>query len=331
MTEEKEQPFADVLLELFEADPLPIRQLYRLSDMQPEEMELFDTGWTAVPDERRQVIVRHLADISEDNFMVDFSPIFIRGFNDSVADVRMASLDGLWDTSDLKLIPPITDLLNNDPDERVQAAAAGALGHFVLMAEWGQLPERILPGLIDSLLGRYDNDKTADSVRRVVLEALGPAGHPRVNQLIQEAYENGDQPMQVSAVFAMGGTADRRWSATVMAEMESPYEEMRAEAARAAGAIGNSDFVERLAELAYDEDVAVRLAAITSLGQIGGDEVQRILTEMIDDPEIEEDDEILQAVEEAMEEAAMMAGEFDFVDFDFDDDEDEDNDLDFDD
>ena len=334
MTEEKEQPFVDVLLELFEAEPLPIPKLYRLSDMQPDEMALFDTGWTAVPDERRQVIVRHLADIVEDNFIVDFTAVFIRGFNDHVAEVRMASLDGLWDTSDLKLIPPITNLLNNDPDERVQAAAAGALGHFVLMAEWGQLPERILPGLINSLLGRYDNEKTADSVRRVVLEALGPAGHPQVNQIIEEAYESRDQGMQVSAVFAMGATADRRWSATVMSELESPYEEMRAEAARAAGAIGNSDFVERLAELAYDEDVAVRLAAITSLGQIGGDEVQRILTEMLEDPEIEADDEILQTVEEAMEEAAMMAGEFDFVDFDFDEDDDEaddDDELDFDD
>jgi hypothetical protein len=115
MTEEKEQPFADVLLELFEAEPLPIPKLYRLSDMQPDEMALFDTGWTAVPDERRQIIVRHLADIAEDNFIVDFTAVFIRGFNDSVAEVRMASLDGLWDTSDLKLIPPITNLLNNDP------------------------------------------------------------------------------------------------------------------------------------------------------------------------------------------------------------------------
>ncbi len=328
MTQEKVKPFADVLVELFEAEPLPIPQLYRLSDMQSDEMEMFDEGWTAVSDMRRQVIVRHLADIAEDNFIVDFTAIFIRGFNDPMAEVRIASLDGLWDTTDLKLIPPITELLQNDPDERVQAAAAGALGHYVLMAEWGQLPERILPGLLTTLLACYDDEKTADSVRRVVLEALGPAGHPRVNQLIEEAYESRDQGMQVSAVFAMGATADRRWSATVLSELDSPYEEMRAEAARSAGTIGNSDFVERLAELAYDEDVAVRLAAIGSLGQIGGDEVQRILGEMMDDPEIEKDDEVLQAVEEAIEEAAMMAGEFDFVDFDFDDEADEDFDFD---
>jgi HEAT repeat protein len=146
-----------------------------------------------------------------------------------------------------------------------------------------------------------------------------------VNKLIEEGYENGDQSMQMSAIFAMGNTADRRWTVTVLAEMESPYEDMRAEAARAAGTIGSSDFVPLLAELAYDEDLAVRLAAVTSLGQIGGDEVQRILANMLDDPEVEEVDEVFEAVEEAMEEAAMMAGDFNFVDLAFDDDEDDDD------
>jgi HEAT repeat protein len=113
---------------------------------------------------------------------------------------------------------------------------------------------------------------------------------------------------------------------TVLSEMESPYEDMRAEAARAAGNIGSSDFVPQLAELAYDEDLAVRLAAVTSLGQIGGDEVQRILASMFDDPEVEEVDVVFEAVEDAMEEAAMTAGDFDFLDFPFADDDDDEED-----
>ena len=328
MTEEKEKSFDLVLDELFYAEPLPIPQLYRLSDMQAEDAAAFEAGWTAVSDERRQVIVRHLADISEDNFVVDFTPIFIRSFEDSAAPVRQAALDGLWDSTDLKLIPRITRLMQQDPDEQVQLAAVAALGHYVLMAEWGQLPERILPGLISALLAMYDDPETAVAIRRVVLEALSPAAHPRINKLIEEAYESGDQATQLSAVFAMGSSADRRWSVTVQGEMESPYEEMRAEAARAAGSIGNSDFVPTLAELAYDEDLAVRLAAIISLGQIGGDEVQLILTNMRDDPEVEEVDEVLEAVEEALEEATMMAGELNFVDLPFDEDEEEEEEFD---
>ncbi len=326
LMKEEEKSFETVLNELFYAESLPIAELYRLSDMQAEELAAFVAGWTAVSDERRRAIVRHLADISEDNFVVDFTPVFAHNFQDTLPEVRVAALDGLWDSTDLRLITRITALLQEDPAEEVRIAAAGALGHYVLLAEWGQLPERILPGLIDTLLAEYDKTETTVSIRRVLLEGLGAAHHPRVPKLIEEAYENGDQAMQMSAVFAMGNTADRRWTVAVLGEMGSPYEDMRAEAARAAGTIGNSDFVPLLAELAYDEDLAVRLAAVTSLGQIGGDEVQRILANMLDDPEVEEVDEVFEAVEDALEEATMMAGDFDFVDFAFDDDDEEEDD-----
>lgn len=317
MMAEKEKSFDDVLEELFSAEQLPIQELYRLSDMQAKEWARFQEGWQKVPDERRQVIVRHLADICEDNFVVDFAPIFRQGLEDSVAAVRIAALDGLWDSTDLRLLPTITQLMQSDPNMEVRTAAAGALGHYVLLAEWGQLPEKILPNLVGTMLGEYEKEDTAVSVRRVLLEGLGAADHPRINDLIAEAYEDGDQATQMSAVFAMGNTADRRWTVTVLGEMESPYEEMRAETARAAGSIGNSDFVPKLAELAYDEDLAVRVTAVTALGHIGGDDVQRILANMLDDPEVEEIDEVVEAVEEALEEAAMMAGDFSLVDFPF--------------
>lgn len=321
--EQEERPFADVLAEIFTAEPLPIADLYRLSDMQAGDENQFWQGWTAVSDKRRQTIVRHLADIVEDNFIVDFAPIFSRSLQDAVPEIRVAALDGLWDSMDLKLVPIIITMMQQDPDVAVRTAAAGSLGHYVLLAEWGQLPERILPNLVDKMLAAYDDSDTSQPVRRVLLEGLGAAEHPRINSLIAHAYENGDQAMQMSAVFAMGNSADRRWSVTVLGEMESPYEEMRAEAARAAGSIGNSDFVPQLAELAYDEDLAVQTAAITALGQIGGDEVQRILADMLDDPEVEEDEDLLEIVEAALEEAAMMAGDFDFGDLLFDDADDE--------
>lgn len=328
MEKEQEQAFDVVLEGIFEADPLPIAQLYRLSDMADEEEALFWSSWTAVPDDRRKAIVRHLADISVDNFVVDFSRIFVRSFEDDLSDVRVAALDGLWDTTDILLLPRIMELMQQDPSEEVRAAAAGALGHYVLLAEWGQLPERILPKLVGTMLAAYENEDTAVAVRRVLLEGLGAADHPRIGELIANAYETGELWMQISAVFAMGNSADRRWTVTVLGEMESPYEEMRAEAARAAGTIGNSDFVPQLAALAYDEDLAVQVAAITSLGKIGGDEVQRILANMLDDPEVEENIEVLEVVEAAMEESAMMAGDFSFVDFPIGPDGDEDDEFD---
>lgn len=317
--QEEQQPFPAVLNEIFTADPLPIAQLYRLSDMADVDAEIFWQGWTAVSDDRRQAVVRHLADIVEDNFMVDFAPIFKPSLEDSVPEVRIAALDGLWDSTDLNLINQLIKMMTSDSAEKVRAAAAGSLGHYVLLAEWGQLPDQFLPELVGTMLAKYENEETAVSVRRVLLEGLGAADHPKISGLIAEAYESGDQGMQLSAIFAMGNSADRRWTVTVLGEMESPYEDMRAEAARAAGAIGNSDFVPQLAALAYDEDLAVQTAAVIALGQIGGDEVQRILADMLDDSEVEENEELVELVEAALEEATMMAGNFNFADFPYGD------------
>jgi len=98
----------------------------------------------------------------------------------------------------------------------------------------------------------------------------------------------------------MGNSADPRWLSTILDEMESPYEEMRQEAVRAAGNIGDDQAVSWLAELAYDEDKDVAQAAIEALGEIGGDEAQVILLAMSEDTELVNlEPVILQALEEA--------------------------------
>lgn len=317
MKQEREKPFSSILDELFGDDPIPIHLLYRLSDMTAEEMAEFGRRWFSVTAERRRVIVRHLADISEDNFVVDFAPVFAHCFTDPAPPVRVAALDGLWDATHLSLVQPIIEMMQHDENAEVRAAAAAALAHYVLMAEWGELPAKISPPIIDALLAEYEKAETAVPVKRAALEALGAASHPRVSALIEEAYESDDFEMQLSAVFAMGSSADSRWLSTILDEMGNPSAAMRIEAARAAGAIGNSDAVNELANLTVDEDLDVRLMAVTALGQIGGDVAHRILLDLADDPE----SEVLQdAVDEALEELTWMSGELDLMSWDDDDD-----------
>lgn len=317
MKSEEQLPFASVLDALFTRDPLPIHLLHRLSDLTAEELATFQTGWTAVPTPRRRIIIRHLADLTEDNYVVDFVPIFRDCLSDPDAQVRVAALDGVWDVTDTRLISPIIQLMQSDPADDVRVAAAGALGHFVMLVEWGQLPERFAPPLVTALLAEYEKVDTAVPIRRAALEALGAASHPRIAALIDEAYESGDEGMQISAVFAMGASADKRWLVTVLGEMDSPDPEMRAEAARASGHLGSSDAVAYLERLIADEDIEVQLAAIEALGRIGGDAAHNLLLRLAEE---EEDGELLDAIDEALEELSLFAGEFKFLDFDEDDD-----------
>ncbi|MCB8982510.1 MAG: HEAT repeat domain-containing protein [Ardenticatenaceae bacterium] len=312
MKRESKKPFSEVLDELTQSEQVPVHLLFRLSDMLPEEEAQFLAAWPEVEDERRREIMGHLVDLTEDNFSVEFSPVFEVGLSDPLAAVRIAALEGIWDATDVRLIRPVLQIMQTDEDVEARAAAARALAHFVLLAEWGQIPQRPVEPVITALLAAYEDEETAVPVKRAALEALGAANHPRVNALIEEAYEDDDPGMQLSAIFAMGNTADPRWLPTILEELTNPDPAVRAEAAQAAGAMGRSDAIPRLAELSQDEDDEVRAAAIVGLGQIGGDQAQSLLGQLLEDEEYEELHELIQ---EALESLLLLGGELDLFDY----------------
>lgn len=311
------RPFSQVLDALFNEERVSVPLLFRLSDMLPEEMTEFAARWPHQSDERRQVIMRHLADISEENFEVDFSPIFVMGLTDPFAEVRLASLDGVWDSSNIAIIQPTIQLMESDEDVRVRALAASTLGHFILMSEWGELPRPASKPIVPALLAQIDSPETNLLVRRAAIESMGGAVHPRVSEIIVNAYDSGDEMLQLSAVFAMGKSADPRWSDIVIDEMSSSTPEMRLEAARAAGGIAIEEAVPELAELTTDEELDVRLTAVAALGQIGGDLAVKILTALAEDPAAED---LYEAISEALEEMSWLEGDLDFSRVEWEDD-----------
>jgi len=277
-----------------------------------------------VDEERRATIVGHMAEIAEENTLVDFTPIFTYLLDDSYAAVRQGALDGVWDAIDPALIRPIINLLQTDPSVVVRAAAARALAHYVLLAEWGQIAPGVVTPIVDALLAEYEQPKANEEVKRAALEALASANHPRVPELIRNAYEDGSNEMQLSALFAMGLNADDRWLSIVSDEMESPSADFRAEAARAAGAIGNPEAIDGLEQLLHDEDVEVAIAAVYALGQIGSERATELLNRLADDPAYED---LYDAIDEALEEMDWMGGEFDLLALPDDEDEDENDDF----
>lgn len=316
-------PFPEVLDRLFNEPDVSVSLIYSLSDMTAEEMERFKARWPEQSDRRRRVIARHMADISEANFVVDFSPAFRFLLTDPSRDVRLAALDGLWDTSNTDVVPPIIDLMQTDAEEAVRASAAATLGHFVLMGEWDQIDHDVADRIVEALLGQFDREETAESVRRATVESLGNAAHPRIPDILGEAYHRGDDAMQLSAMFAMGRSADRRWVAIIIDEMFNSSAEMRVEAARAAGNVGASDSVDRLIELLDDEELDVQLAAVAALGQIGSDRAYEALQRLADEVDDEaESYRLVEAIEDALDEIEWLGGEFNLSLIEWDEDDD---------
>lgn len=304
----EDKTLKEVLVALGKDERVPLPLLYRLSDLTPDDLSTFCNAWPEFDEERRRVILRHLADISEANFEVDFSDIFAFCLGDSSTAVRKASLDGLWDTERLALIQPIIYVMLNDENVEVRALAAATLGHLVLMAEWKQIPASATKPIVRELLAILDDNSTPMALRRSALESISTSSHQRVPQLIENAYFSGDLELQISALYAMGRSADDAWLPDILEEMSNISFEMRLEAARAAGSIGHIDAIQGLAELLVDDELEVRLAAVASLGKIGGARALELLETLAEDPEF---GELNEAALESLEEMTWLGGEID--------------------
>ena len=111
--------------------------------------------------------------------------------------------------------------------------------------------------------------------------------------------------MRVSAIFAMGRSADSCWARHVCQELFSPNPELHYEAARACGELQLAEAVSELEELADDADPEVQEAALWALGQIGGGKAREILERYCH----AQDEATRTAAEAALDELEFLHGE----------------------
>jgi HEAT repeat protein len=285
--------------------PLSISSLYGLSHLTRAEAQLFQEVWSLVDAGRRQWILQSLVDIAEASFEVDFNPIFRLCLNDEDAVVRSRAIEGLWEDEDLTLAGLLVRLLRDDPSESVRAAAATSLGRFVLLGELEKIEAAPAMMVENALLGAiYDPHETLE-VRRRAVESIAYSGQAQVRDIIEMAYYDDEEKMRVSAVFAMGRSADPFWHEMVIAELDNPDPEMRYEATRACGELEASAALSALIYLIEaDPDPEVQEMAIWALGHIGGKEARRVLEACCES----EDEALRQAAEEALDELDFLGG-----------------------
>jgi hypothetical protein len=288
-------PDFDVILERLRdtTGPVSMANLYHLSDLSDGDLAALESAWEELPADRRLGILRELAEIAEANFEVNFERVFRLGLEDEVPEVRAASIRALWEAEDPALIAPFIGFMQSDPDPQVRAVAASGLGRYVYLGEIEDLPPAQAQRVEDALL---EVARGADvvEVRRRALESVAYATRPEVGPLIREAYASPDLLWRVSAVFAMGRSADASWAPQVRAELASSAPEMRFEAARAAGELELEDAAGELAQLTGDVDSQVQEAAIWSLAQIGGDFARETLHQLLAQTSDEDEQDFIQ-------------------------------------
>lgn len=314
------EDFEQLLGELGEhPGALPVPKLYVLSDLAGHRLTGFRVAFDACPPQQRLRLVQALAELAEASFEVNFDVIFRHCLRDGGAEVRAAAIDGLWENEDETLIGPLLSMLRSDPSAQVRAAAAAALGRFVLAGELEELEAPIQARIVSELLTSIHLAGEEMEVQRRAIESVAYACTPEVSEILETAYYHEDELVQQSAIVGMGRSCDKRWKEIILDELENGSAAMRYEAALASGNLEILEAVPTLTELLDDADPLVRDAAIWSLGQIGGDQAKQALLDALD----EADDDTAAAIEDALAEQALFEAEIDLALYEFDEEDDD--------
>lgn len=290
------QTVADALMD--GSTPFPARFLHQFSDIAPTDLALLLKAWPKIKTERKHSLLEDLEELAEADTLTNFDDMARPLLKDGDPQVRIRAIRLLWESEDTKLIPIFLKMLNEDVEPEVRAAAANALGLFVFQGELEKIPANVHHQIEDDLLRAATSAKET-LVRRRALESLGYSGRQEVIPLIEAAYHEKDQDWVVSALFAMGRSADERWKKQVLSKLHAPDEDVRSEAVHAAGELELPSARPILLDLLEDEeDLEMRREIIWALSKIGGEGVRERLDELLD---AEEDDEEASFIEEAMD------------------------------
>lgn len=301
-------PFDEALAGLIAApDPAQMRPwLQSLSNAGAADVAALMRAFEGTPEERRLRLVRALKARADDDFYVNYKPLFTALLDDPAPGVRVAAIAGLWEATEPRLLDRYAAMLAGDPDPDVRAAAAEAIGPYIERAELDVLErDRVAPAL-GLVLAAAADPQAPLALRTSAVASAGWSESDAAAAVVTDALRSGAPPLVAAGLVAVGRSADDRWAAVVLTHLEDAEPAVQAAAAFAAGALGLRSAVVPLARVAQDAPARVRRAAIEALGEIGGYRAVLAL-EML--AESETDEALAEAIDIAIEAAAL--GEID--------------------
>ena len=282
---------------LNESTPFAPKYLNRLSDLEPADKALLADTWPKVSLRRREALLEDMDEIHVADDLLCFEDVGRVALKDSEPGVRMRAIQILREYELVDLLPTFVYMSEHDPDADVRAASASALATYIYMGEVEDIAPKKLQ-LVEECLLKIISGPDTTLVRRRALEALGFSSRKEVGGLIEKAYASTDLDWLVSALFAMGRSANSRWKPNVMKMLTDEHPVVRAEAASAAGELEIKAAVPQLLNLLEDADIDVRMASIWALSQIGGAGVRPALEALL---ETTEDDDEANQIDNALE------------------------------
>ena len=321
--------FKEIIFDLLNNDkPFPAVHLHRFSDITPDELKELSTAWKDIDTFRKQALLEDLVILTDADTLVNFCDFALFALKDEDAAVRARAIHLLLEYQENYLAPILIKIINTDNDETVRAAAASALAPFVYLGELEEIPESLFHKIKNCLLAKLEG-KESEQVKQRSLEALGFSSNHKITAHITAALNKKTLPWIISAVIAMGRSADKQWEGNILAYLDHEDYGVQIEAVRAAGELSlksaRQPLLEMVPTLEFEDDLDLRMAVIWSLSEIGGDNVAHVFKLLLENCD---DTEEVEFIEDAIENLTLTEGimsSLDMFEFDYPDDDDDDN------
>ncbi|RMF22377.1 MAG: HEAT repeat domain-containing protein [Cyanobacteria bacterium J083] len=146
----------------------------------------------------------------------------------------------------------LKDVLYNDPEPDVQAAAADAIGGLKLTEAYDDL-------------AKVYHQTNEWLIQFSIIACLGELGEPRAFELLREALTEENELIKTCAISALGELGDRRAIPLLSQFINDPDSQIRYRLAQSLGHLGGEEAQTLLQQLAKDKNEQVAQAAKSQL------------------------------------------------------------------
>ncbi|HEX9015789.1 MAG TPA: HEAT repeat domain-containing protein [Chloroflexota bacterium] len=265
--------FEDTLKTLAAHQRLKPSQMKQLSGLASEQLRQFRSIWSEMQDAERMTLMASLRRHARDDSLADYDSIYLAAMDDPNGDVRRVAVSAVVCDDSPLLLERLLQLCESDEEETVRAAAAERLSGYAYEAEVGTFPEEAAREIERVLLGRARSEEEGTNVRALALASAGYISSDAVRAELKAGVQV--PSLRLAAIRGIGRNIDPQFTEILVEQMGSDDASVRREAAEASA--DYEDTVEKLTGLVDDTVLEVRLAAISSLGKIGGPEAKDVL------------------------------------------------------
>lgn len=300
---------------------LSSKQIMRLSGLYPNELATLKQNWSKFHTQRIKGVLEDMELLTEDYPGVDFSEIFFLGLDDSNDEVVIVSIEGLWDEEKIEIGRKALTILHANPAPSLHVALSilSLLGEFIILAELDKIPASLANEIKTDIQTIYKNSPN-ESLRQRALEVLAGASDIDLDEAIDKAIHDFNDDWIRSALIAIGKSGKTTWNDYVFDNLDSPLEDLRIEAIRAAGELELQDAISELYANTKDGLKEIRMASAWSLSNYSDKNIQNTLQDMLENVEDEEEQALIEdAIDNHLVSSEMMS--LDFLEFDGTDDD----------